>query len=70
MNLSNEDIRMIKYFWEERGDLERWVSWLEKVPLFEKECPELIKAWRDYLMSKRILDIIVESLEEEQCQKN
>jgi len=32
------------------------------MPILEREKPEVIKAWNDYKASKKILDIVIDSL--------
>ena len=44
--LTNEDIRMIQYFYLEKGDLTRWSQWEEKLPLIEKQFPGLVHVLR------------------------
>lgn len=60
--LTEDDITSIIYFWKHRGDIERWVGWKKKKPLFKKEFPELVKAWDDYKTSIRTLTAVVDSL--------
>ncbi len=62
MSLTDSDTNMVKYFWQEKGDIERWSSWEEKLPLFIEEYPELVTVLINYKTSKKILDIVVENL--------
>lgn len=57
--LSDEDIRMIKYFWNEKGDLERWVGWDQ----VKSKCPEVVRAWETYQHTIKHLDWVVENVE-------
>ena len=61
--ITEEDTNMISYFWEEKGDLERWSDWKKRKPVLEKERPEIVKAWNDYKTSIRTLNAVVRSLE-------
>ena len=60
--ITDADINMIDYFWDMKGDLERWSEWEDRLPAFEKEIPELIIAWNKYKESKLILDAIIGAL--------
>ena len=62
MALTEEDKLMIRYFWEEKGDLTRWASWETKLPEIEKELPLLVDALRRLDMAKQMIDIVVENL--------
>ena len=42
--LTAEDIRMLKYFWVEMGNLGRWSGWNEALPSIKKQIPELLEA--------------------------
>ncbi len=57
---------MIRYFWEEKGDLERNADWENVIPILERECPQIVKAWRDYIAARAILDAVVKSLPSEE----
>jgi len=46
---------MLTYFWEEKGDLERWTDHERGFALF----PEVRKAWQDYRMAKQILTAVL-----------
>lgn len=56
--LTKQDLCDLQYFWQEKEDLERLTSFNRLIPMLEVEMPEVMKAWRDYKASKRILDII------------
>ena len=49
----------LKYFWEEKGDMERYCYFEEIKSLIEEHYPEILKAWYDYKLSKKILNNIV-----------
>ena len=54
----DDAVHCMKYFWEEKGDLERCVSFDEAIQHF----PELEVAWLAYKQAKRIVSIEVEML--------
>jgi hypothetical protein len=60
--LKERDLMDLQYFWQDKGDLERLCTFEEMIPILEKERPEVLKAWNDYKTSKKILDIVIESL--------
>jgi hypothetical protein len=60
--LTDIQIDDLKYFWEEKGDIERYVYFEELKPQIQEEYPELLKAWYDYKASIKIMDAVVKSL--------
>jgi len=60
--LTEEQINDLKYFWEEKGDLERLYNFEELKPKIQEQFPELLKAWYDYKASIKIMDAVVKSL--------
>ena len=60
--MTMEDLRMVKYFWEEKEDISRWCDWEKRKEIIRKEAPEIVKAWEDYYTSRRILYAVVESI--------
>ena len=60
--LTEQDLNMLKYFWQEKEDLERFIDFEKLKPLLEKEKPEVLKAWNNYKSSKKILDIIIDNI--------
>ena len=60
--LTKQDLNDLQYFWGEKEDLERMSNFEGLVPILEKEKPEVLKAWNDYKASKKILDIVIDSL--------
>jgi len=60
--LTDEQRSMLRYFWEEKGDLSAYCDFEELKPAIRKECPELLWAWQDYLKSVKNLDAICRSL--------
>lgn len=59
MKLKDSDLEMLKYFWESKQDIERYAGFEEIKADLEREFPEIIKAWNDYLMSQRTLDAVI-----------
>ena len=60
--LTEQDLDMLKYFWQEKEDLERFTDFEKLKPLLEKEKPEVLKAWNDYKAYKKILDIVMDNI--------
>ena len=60
--LTRDDKLMIRYFWEEYGDITKYVGFQELIPILEKEKPGLLKAIEDYKAIKAILDVLVSNL--------
>lgn len=55
-----EMLSMLTYFWQEKGDIERWSSFdREKVAA---EFPELLKAWDDYVTAHKVMNAVVSGL--------
>ncbi len=61
-DITEGDIEMVKYFWQEKGDLERWTEWEKKRTSFKCEYPVLYDAYKKYKISKMTLDFVVDSL--------
>ena len=59
--LTETELKDIQYFWQEKGDLERF-DFEKLIPKLEIEYPEVLKAWRDYKASIKILDLVIENL--------
>lgn len=62
MKLNAEHLDMIKYFWEEKGDIERYCHFEELKPIIQQEKPEILKAWYDYKASIKIMDAVMNNL--------
>jgi len=60
--LTEQQIYDLKYFWEEKGDLERFCDFELLKPQIQEQFPELLKAWYDYRTSIKILNAVVKSL--------
>jgi hypothetical protein len=61
--MDENEVRMLRYFWEEKGDLERYSGWVEMQPWLREHHPEIIKAWDDYKMAGRILTAVIRAAE-------
>lgn len=62
--LTEDDINNLKYFWEEKGDIERYVHFEELKPQIQEQFPELLKAWSDYKTSIKIMDAVIKSIQD------
>ena len=60
--LTEEDIRMLKYFWVEMGNLGRWSGWDEALPSIKKQVPELLEALKKRDDSILEISRIIQSL--------
>lgn len=60
--LTENNLVMLQYFWEEKRDIERYCDFEKIKPLLEKEKPEVLKAWNEYKMSIKTMDAIMKSL--------
>ena len=60
--LTDAQISLLKYFWEDKGDLERFGKFEQLKPQIQEQYPELLKAWYDYKASIKIMDAVVKSL--------
>lgn len=60
--ITEEDLQMVKYFWQDKGDVKRWCDWEKRLPDFERERPEIPAAVRALVVAERTLDAICESL--------
>ena len=59
--LTEEERRLIRYFYQEKGDITRWIasSDPEIQSIIEYWHPELMKAIRDVQIAERILGAVV-----------
>jgi len=74
MSTREDDISAITYFWQERGDLERWCGFDRE--RMKQEFPAVLMAWDNYQASwdnyqasRRILSDVVRKLEQAGEQK-
>lgn len=54
------DLRSLQYFWEQKDDLERDVSWNELQAGLQAEYPEIVKAWTDYKVIRTTLTAVLQ----------
>ena len=59
----NQHLVMIKYFWQENRDIERYVGWESVASELYRRNPEIYKAYWDYLSSERLMSELVEKVE-------
>lgn len=57
-----EDYAMIKYFWEEKGDITSWSDWYRKRHLFKEKNPELVQAVENLITAEGMLSAVVTAL--------
>lgn len=59
----DEVVTYCKYFWEEKGDLERCAYFTSKrgKELLQKYRPEILKAWDDYKISITMLNAVLKN---------
>ena len=62
IKITEEDLNLIRYFWEEKGDLTRWHAWEEKSASLWKEYPVLMSAWEQYIRAYTVLNAVVKDL--------
>ena len=62
--ITEEDANLIRYFWEDKQNLEDWCDWELKREMLTGESPELIKAWDDYKVAIRTLSAIVRDIQQ------
>lgn len=61
--LTEEQINMLKYFWKETWDIEKYGHYEKIKPKIQEQIPELLTAWEQYKLSIKTMDIIVNSLQ-------
>jgi len=52
---------MMRYFWEEKGSIERYASFSRERTA--TEFPEVLRAWDDYNTSRRVLTAVLRGLD-------
>ena len=60
--ITQSDIRMIDYFMQEKGDIERWSSWNDRKQYILQEFPELENAMQQVKVAHKFQDLVVESI--------
>ena len=61
--LTEEQLNDLKYFWQYKGDLERYSSFEKLIPILKRDYPEIISSWNSYKGTIKILDLIMENVE-------
>ena len=54
---AEEMLDMLRYFWEEKGDIERYSGFDREA--IAKAYPEVLKAWDDYNTARRMLNAVL-----------
>ncbi len=57
----DEHIDMLRYFWEEKEDIERYSDFEYIKSDLEKYRPDILKAWNKYKVSKLTLNNLLRS---------
>ena len=60
--ITEEDYSMLKYFWEEKGNMKRYCEYERLEPTLRKQHPELFKAIKAHKKALKRLDKIISSL--------
>lgn len=55
-----QELDMLRYFWTEKGDVERYVGWKELQPVLAARRPDILKAWNDHKAAEMILSAVLE----------
>lgn len=61
-SLTDEQLQSLKYFWEEKQDLERYIDFERLKPQIKKEHPEILKAWNAYKESIKTMNSVINAL--------
>ncbi len=54
-------LNMLRYFWEEKDDLERYCAFDRD--RMAREFPEVLKAWDDYKLARKMLSAVLRGVE-------
>jgi len=57
--LTEEQCNSLRYFWEERQDIERYADFEKLKHVIQSKHPELLKAWENYKISIRIMNAVI-----------
>jgi hypothetical protein len=60
--VTEDDINMIDYFINQKGDITRWCHWEKRKEEIEKEYPELIAALNNLTIAERTLNAVVKNI--------
>lgn len=62
MTVERQDaISMLTYFWQEKGDIERWCDFDREH--LRAEFPAVLRAWEDYKAGRAVLDAVMRDLD-------
>ncbi len=50
----------LAYFWEDKGDLERWAGFDREH--LAREFPAVLKAWDDYKACRSVMDAVIRDM--------
>ena len=53
---AEECFSMLRYFWEEKGDIKRYCLFEKQKSLIKREFPDVVDAWDDYKESRNRLN--------------
>lgn len=59
--LTEEDLNALRYFWGEKRDLTRWLGYARRLPVLQRERPDIIEAWNAYLAAERRMSAVLKS---------
>lgn len=59
--LAREDLYALRYFWEEKNDLTRWLGFPRAVPTLQRERPDILAAWAAYQAAVQQMHEVVQS---------
>lgn len=59
--LAQEDIYALRYFWEEKGDITRWLGLPRAMPALQQERPDILAAWAAYQAATQRMHEVVQS---------
>lgn len=59
MKLDEIELGQLVYYWEEKDDLERYSGWAALQPDLLINYPEIIAAWNQYKISRRMLSAVL-----------
>lgn len=62
MGEKEEVIAMLKYFWEEYGDIEKSTYFDEAKSSSDKDLLAIVFAWENYIKSRKIVDQLIKGL--------
>lgn len=66
--LTEDEIRNLQYFWQEKGDLERLSGFNVLVPLLKEQAPIFWIAWTNYKSAIKHMDASCKNLPNEVIQ--